>query len=215
MHLKNTKIITGLAMAAGIVSAHGANLVTPGGMIGTIGYTFTGNVATEAGDGAGEDLRFTSNSGGTFTITFTAPVDITIFNTEIFQGNNFDGQTGGPSADVSAMTVAGSTGWSYAPGTLDLTPVVGGLGSNNFTIGNARIFEGEPGAAAPPSNAPRSESDWGTFAIEGITSLTYAFSDAANFDGFRIAAVESTVPEPSAFGLLGLAALGLGLRRRR
>ena len=219
MHLKNTKIISGLVVAAGIVSAQGVVLTTPGGTIGTIGYTFSGDVAT-VGD---EDLLFTTAAGGSFTITFTAPVDIMIFNSTIDRANNFDDQSGALSADVSAITVGGSTGWSYAPGAFDLTAgtlgdpppnAVAGLGTDNFTIGNGRIFEAGPGVAGA-SNALESDADWGAFSIVGATSLTYNFSNNTNIDSFRIDAVTSTVPEPSAFGLLGLAALGLGLRRRR
>ena len=61
MHLKNTKIIGGLVVAAGIVSAQGVVLTTPSGTIGTIGYTIAGDVATATGGVGVEDLRFTTN----------------------------------------------------------------------------------------------------------------------------------------------------------
>ena len=93
-------------------------------------------------------------AGGSFTIDFTAPVDLTIFNSEGNRGNNFDDDSvGGTSATVAATSIAGSAGWSYTVGAanLDLTSIVGGLTTDTFTIGNARIFTG---AGTAGSGAP-------------------------------------------------------------
>ena len=208
------KLIAAIVLFSGVMVNHaGADIVTSNPNPGTLStgetYTFSGDVTTETGDGAGQDLRTTSGSGGTITLVFDAPVDLSFFNSEINQGNNFDGQVGGPSVTLGADDDAGT--WSYIPGDLDLSSVVGGLGTNSTTIGNARIFPAGPGVAG--SGAPISNADWGTFSIQGITTLTYSFSDDTNFEGFRIEAV-SAVPEPSSLSVLGLVGL-IGLSRRK
>ena len=55
-------------------------LVAPSGTLENtnITYTIVGNVATQP-DGAGQDLRLTTNAGGSFTISFSEPVDLTLF----------------------------------------------------------------------------------------------------------------------------------------
>jgi len=62
-----------------VVSALFADgLVTPAGTLGDTG--------------SGQDLRLTTNSGGSFTISFSEPVDLTFFNSENDSGTvNFDG----------------------------------------------------------------------------------------------------------------------------
>ena len=56
-------------------------LVTPAGTLENtnITYTIAGDVATQP-DGAGRDLRLTTNTGGSFTVSFSEPVDLTLFN---------------------------------------------------------------------------------------------------------------------------------------
>ena len=66
------------------------------------------------------------------------------------------------------------------------------MGTSEVTIGNAReVFQDNNGDNVADSGAPRSGADWGTFSISGITELTYTFSNATNFEAFRINAVRS------------------------
>ena len=172
-------------------------LVTPAGTLENtnITYTIAGDVATQP-DGAGQDFRLTTNAGGSFTISFSEPVDLTLFNSENDIGTvNFDGDING--ANITLTSDAGD--WSYVGGELDLTNgnigganVVNGLGTSEVTIGNAReVFQDNNGDNVADSGAPRSGADWGTFSISGITELTYTFSNATNFEAFRINAVRS------------------------
>ena len=220
------KVMFALVIIASFASNHvEADLIAiPGGTLSSgITYSVTslaGSLSTPNGAG---DIQ-TSVDGGSFEIDFSAPVDIEIFNSLQNQGNNFDGQAAPPNWTIT--TDAGV--WSYTSGTsYDLTSgaggqnVVGGLGGNNLTVGNARIFTpSAPGIAS--SGAPLSSTDWGTFAIQGISNLTWTYPNDTNFEGFRIDAVaaavavadETAVPEPSSLGLLGFVCL-LGLARRR
>ena len=81
---------------------------------------------------------------------------------------SFDGDITG--TNVELETDAGS--WAYVGGELDLTNgnngganVVGGLGTNTVSVGNARIFQDNNGDNVANSGAPRSDADWGTFSI--------------------------------------------------
>ena len=171
-------------------------LVTPAGTLENTGisYTIVGDVATQPA-GSGQDLRLTTNTGGSFTVNFSEPVDLTLFNAENDSGTvNFDGDI------VTNVTLTADGGdWSYVGGELDLTNgnigganVVNGLGTSEVTIGNAReVFQDNNGDNVADSGAPRSSADWGTFSISGITELTYTFSNATNFEAFRINAVRS------------------------
>ncbi|WP_411827794.1 PEP-CTERM sorting domain-containing protein [Luteolibacter sp. AS25] len=206
-----------------LVSAGSANAVTllsTGGTVDTgITYAFSGDVATQAG-GAGQDLLTTTNTGGSFTVTFTGgAVDLTIYNTEINQAVNFDGQN--PAEGYNAQVVADAGTWSYTAGLIDLTNgnaaganAVAGLGTSTFTIGNARIFADDAanGIDVANSGAPPSEIDWGSFQISGVSSITYSFSDVTNFEGIRIDAI---VPEPSSAALIALGGIAFLGRRRR
>lgn len=213
-----------VTLVGSAISANAAFLVTGTDLAlgdgSGITYTVTGDVGTETGDGAGNDFRTSTDAGGSFTITFTGgTVDLSIFNSEINQAVNFDGVA--PGEGYNAQIVADSGTWSYSAGDLDLTNgnngganVVSGLGSSTFTIGNARIFTDNNGDNVANSGAPFSQSDWGTFSISGVSSITYNFSNVTNFEGFRIDAV-AAVPEPSSTALLGLGGLAMILRRRR
>ena len=220
-------LTTAIVMISGMMANYAcADPIISTGMMLADGttYTVTGDAATEAGDGDGLDFRTTTNGGGSFAINFSAPVDLTFFASEINQGNNFDGEI-----DGANITLTGDTGtWVYTPGltsdSLDLTngtltpggQNVVGFGNDvdgnpTATIGNGRIFTAGPGVAT--SGAPISNGDWGSFSIQGIQTFSYDFSNATNFEGFRIDAV-SSVPEPSSLSLLGLGCL-VGLARRR
>lgn len=210
-----------VALVGSAISANAAYILTGTDVAlgdgSGITYTVTGDLSNPSGN----DLRFSTNTGGSFTITFTGgAVNLSIFNSEVNQAVNFDGTVGN-----SAEVIANAGTWSYSAGDLDLTNsngaganagvnVVGGLGTNTFTIGNARKFADNNGDNVAGSGAPYSESDWGTFSINGVSSITYTYSDTTNFDGFRIDAV-AAVPEPSSTALLGLSGLALILRRRR
>ena len=172
-------------------------LVTPAGTLENtdISYTIVGDVATQP-QGSGQDLRLTTNSGGSFTISFSDPVDLTLFNSENDSGTvNFDGNISG--ANITLTSDGGN--WSYVGGDLDLTNgnngganIVNGLGSSEVTIGNGRgVFQDNNGDNVADSGAPRSNADWGTFSISGLTELTYTFSNETNFEAFRINAVRS------------------------
>ena len=187
-----------------VVSALFADeLVTPAGTLENtnISYTIVGDVATQP-DGAGRDLRLTTNTGGSFTVSFSEPVDLTLFNSENSLGTvNFDGDINGTNITLTSD----SGNWSYVGGELDLTNgnngganVVNGLGTNEVTIGNARtVFQDNNGDNVADSGAPRSNADWGTFSISGVTELTYTFSNATNFEAFRISAcLLYTSPSP-------------------
>ena len=179
-----------------VVSALFADeLVTPAGTLENtnISYTITGDVATQP-DGA--DLRLTTNTGGSFAVSFSEPVDLTLFNSENDSGTvNFDGNING----TNIRLTSDSGNWSYVGGDLDLTNgnnggenIVNGLGTNEATIGNARtVFQDNNGDNVADSGAPRSDADWGTFSISGITELTFTFTDQTNFEAFRINAVRS------------------------
>ena len=172
-------------------------LVTPAGTLEntSISYTIVGDVATQPA-GLGQDLRLTTNSGGSFTVSFSDPVDLTLFNSENDSGTvNFDGNING----TNIRLTSDSGNWSYVGGDLDLTNgnnggenIVNGLGTNEATIGNARtVFQDNNGDNVADSGAPRSDADWGTFSISGITELTFTFTDQTNFEAFRINAVRS------------------------
>ena len=172
-------------------------LVTPAGTLENTGisYTIAGDVATQPA-GSGQDLRLTTNSGGSFTISFSEPGDLTLFNSENDSGTvNSDGNITG----TNVRLTADGGDWSYVGGELDLTNgnnsganVLNGLGTSEVTIGNARtVFQDNNGDNVADSGAPRSDADWGTFSISGITELTYTFSDQTNFEAFRINAVRS------------------------
>ena len=172
-------------------------LVTPAGTLENTNITFTiaGDVATQP-DGAGQDFRLTTNTGGSFTVIFSEPVDLTLFNSENDSGTvNFDGNITG----TNVRLTADGGDWSYVGGELDLTNgnnsganVLNGLGTSEVTIGNARtVFQDNNGDNVADSGAPRSDADWGTFSISGITELTYTFSNQTNFEAFRINAVRS------------------------
>lgn len=167
-------------------------LVAPDGFLTESGitYNFTGNVTTLEGD-----LRLTTNSGGSFTVTFSEPVNLSLHNSANNSDVvNFDGNIAGNNVVIS--TDAGT--WGYTAGDLDLTNgnngganVVTGLGTNTVSVGNARIFVDNDGDNVANSGAPRADADWGTFSISRVTSLTYTFSDQTNFEAFRIDAVAS------------------------
>ena len=161
-------------------------LVTPAGTLEntSISYTIVGDVATQPA-GLGQDLRLTTNSGGSFTVSFSDPVDLTLFNSENDSGTvNFDGNING----TNIRLTSDSGNWSYVGGDLDLTNgnnggenIVNGLGTNEATIGNARtVFQDNNGDNVADSGAPRSDADWGTFSISGITELTFTFTDQTN-----------------------------------
>jgi hypothetical protein len=183
-----------------------------------ITYTMAGDIATNPQNNGGtNDLRFTSDTGGSFTITFSGgTVALSMFNSEVSQGVNFDGITG-----TNALIVADTGAWSYTGGDLDLTngndgsgsDVVGGLGTSTVTIGNARIFVDNNGNNVANSGAPSSQSNWGTFSISGVSSITYTYSDATNYDGFRMDAV--AVPEPATLGMVVAFGGGIMFIRRR
>ena len=188
-----------LATGLMVTTISADELATPSGILAGSGisYTFAGDVATQSGG----DLRLTTNGGGSFTLTFSAPVELSLYNSENSNSTvNFDGDIVGSNITLDAE---GGAGWSYTGGELDLTNgngtsngsvppganVVGGLGTSTATIGNARIFQDNNGDNVANSGAPRDFADWGVFHITGITSLTYTFSDATNFEAFRIDAV--------------------------
>ena len=86
-------------------------LVAPAGTLENtnITYTIVGDVATRP-EGAGRDLRLTTNAGGSFTISFSEPVDLTLFNSENNVGTvNFDGDING----VNVRLTSDAGDWSY------------------------------------------------------------------------------------------------------
>jgi hypothetical protein len=182
-----------------------------------ITYSLTGDIVESTGD----DLRFSSNAGGSFTLTFDSAVTLTIFSSEFSTSVNFDDDAGGNSAVITAD--AGS--WAYTAGTYDLTSAtetatlgdsaLSGLGTSELTISTTRGFYSSSDDAIATSGAVRSDSDWGEITISGVTSLTYVYSNATNYDSLRIDAV--AVPEPSAFALLAglLALVSVAVRRRK
>ena len=91
-----------------VVSALFADgLVAPAGTLGDTGITYTiaGDVATQP-DGAGQDFRLTTNTGGSFTISFSEPVDLTLFNSENNLGTvNFDGDINGANITLTLSLI--------------------------------------------------------------------------------------------------------------
>ncbi|CAA6692112.1 MULTISPECIES: PEP-CTERM sorting domain-containing protein [unclassified Lentimonas] len=185
-----------------------------------ITYTITGDLGVNTQNNAGtDDLRFTEVDGGSFTIAFSSAVDLSFFNTQVSQGNNFDSE----SPDLYSGIITANAGtWSYSAGVFNLTSgteganagasALSGLGTDELTIGSTRGFF--TGAGIAGSGAPNTNADWGTISISGVTSLTYVFSNTTNYDAFRIDAV--AVPEPSSFALIGglLALSAVAVRRR-
>ena len=90
-------------------------LVTPAGTLENTGisYTIVGDVATQPA-GSVQNLRLTTNAGGSFTVSFSEPVNLTLFNSENNGSTvNFDGDV------VTNVTLTADGGdWSYVGGDL-------------------------------------------------------------------------------------------------
>ena len=69
-----------LATGLMVTTISADELATPSGILAGSGisYTFAGDVATQSGG----DLRLTTNGGGSFTLTFSAPVELSLYNSE-------------------------------------------------------------------------------------------------------------------------------------
>ena len=75
--MKRNPLLVLILVVFTAVSLQADELVTPSGTLSdsAVTYTVTGDVATQSG-GANRDLRLTTNSGGSFTVTFSQPVDL-------------------------------------------------------------------------------------------------------------------------------------------
>jgi hypothetical protein len=204
-------------LALAFTSANATLITDPGTdlALGDTGITYT--LSGEIVGSTGDDLRFADADGGTFTLTFSSAVDLTIYNSANSTSVNFDDDAGGNSAVITANT--GS--WDYTAGYYDLTSAtqvatlgdsaLSGLGTSVLTISTTRGFYAASDADIATSGAVRSDADWGELTISGVTSITYVYSDATNYDSLRIDAI----PEPATIGMLFAAGAGILFIRRR
>jgi hypothetical protein len=219
--MKKIAIFMGCSALVSMFSTANATLITDPGTDLTLGdtgitYTLSGDIVGSTGD----DLRFSTNAGGTFTMTFSSAVDLTIYNSANQTSVNFDDDSGGNSAVITATTGE----WAYTAGYYDLTSAtetaklgesaLSGLGTSVLTVSTTRGFYPVSDADIATSGAVNSSADWGEFTISGVTSITYVYSDATNYDSMRIDAV-TAIPEPATIGLLGLGSVALVVFRRR
>lgn len=174
---------------------------------GTILGTSTTYTVTSTDDITIKNDGINTAENNTITITFTAPVDLTI-------APHLSNTTAVFSNTSPNNTFVGDTGsWSFTAGTLtsslvsDPSPWYVISGS---TITTNKITDGGDHS----SGAPRANEDWGSFTISGVQTFTWNALQDANNEAYRFLAT-AAVPEPSGSVLLGLGFLVLLARRNR
>ena len=200
-----TTVLTFAALAVLAVTTHAQTLSTSGGTLtGGITYTFTTTSGSAADYGGGDILL--REAGGYF-FTFSAPVDFTIDNWATNHSTNVTwGDSGFSPPDASLMQFESNTGtWVVT----DLT-----AGDILFTHPTSSITRGENNQSG--TGGFQAHHDWGSATVAGVThvAINGIGQTAGRVDGYNFSAVAS-VPEPSSTALLGLAGLGLTLRRKR
>ncbi len=179
---------------------------TPTALENGITYTVTGG----GSNSTLSTIQKNSNDGETIVFDFQGGlVDFTVGYAPGGTG------TGNPLVHSNHSTAnntfsADAGSWSFVPGAV----IIDGGTSGWYTFTGSDVVATGVGVDPATGLAPSYTADWGSFTIQGVSSVTWTSVNNVT-ERFVFDAVESTIPEPSSIALLGLGGLALVVRRKR